>query len=952
MKIGTTNHFSIAALTVLIILIVCQDTQAFEPWKNSRNFSFGRADPGDQSHESITEQAYNELQIYRQRDVLEEIVLANGNTDYKELISDVAHFDDASFRGSQLRLQKLVNTIRTCMSASNLSGAREALGQALHTVQDFYSHSNWVETNDPFGTVPIIFLGLGTGQTPPGGLADTKERTCYDCPTYDGCQDNLVNNKWTSGYFSALNIFAKPANKCSHGGPKDATRLRSAYGGINKDKQSSPHGFLHFKAAQEAKEATKRFLLNNVQPAITTPMFQKLLSGQTFTIIIDTRRSNTTGSVGSNATGSEGNIIEEVKNAAIAIVNERLGTDEEPAQYVLATFNDQEAPPPFVTTDPAAFEAAIRSLSPNGAGDCQQMAGAGMFEAVSAASPGGSLFLFTDADAKDPAMLREALELAAQKDIQVFFPVFGTCGVDGAGIDPVYEEAAEITGGQVFSLEESEAGQIANLLDNVSRSTDVNILSIQDALGPTPSVYALPIDNTVTAVTFSVSGDTSVALTRPDGSTVQDGDPGVTITNLSRAHLFSIANPATGNWQISVSGSGAFSITVTGTASFDLKSFDFVWDPGDRAHEAGLFPIDGFPVAGQPNMVSAELTEGFASAQFELRTPAGATLQVLSLEQGTDVAQSVFVGSVIPPASPFLIYARGTTASGAAFQRLMPGTIMSQSVTVTAPPPVELIPGGSTSYTFQVHNLGSADTFHIEGADDKGFLTSITPADLSLNAGETREVTVGLQAAADAIPGTSDTLTVTATGGSGARNFDVVITNVRMPIYIVNTDASPPEGGTTSGSGTVANGSTHTVNAIPNDGYAFVSWTENDSDSVVSTSASYTFTGSSDRALVANFSILPKAATPTISPPGGNLPRHPKGGEVIKLSCATPGATIYYTKDGSDPTTSSIRYPTGKNYKGFKIKGPAGSTRIVKAIATAPGYNNSDIATASFTFRR
>src|SRR6266478_3843302 len=145
MKIGTTNHFSIAALTVLIILIVCQDTQAFEPWKNSRNFSFGRADPGDQSHESITEQAYNELQIYRQRDVLEEIVLANGNTDYDELISDVAHFDDASFRGSQLRLQRLVNTIRSCMSASNLSGARRALGQALHTVQDFYSHSNWVE---------------------------------------------------------------------------------------------------------------------------------------------------------------------------------------------------------------------------------------------------------------------------------------------------------------------------------------------------------------------------------------------------------------------------------------------------------------------------------------------------------------------------------------------------------------------------------------------------------------------------------------------------------------------------------------------------------------------------------------------------------------------------------------------------------------------------------------
>jgi hypothetical protein len=936
-KIGTTNHFSIAALTVSIILIVCHGTQAFEPWKSG--LGFGHAAPGDASHESITEQAITEFAREEQdfsgkpeKNAVKTIVNANGYTDINELPDSDAHFDSENFSGGQIRLERKLQEIQRSIEKGNVYEARAALGKALHSIQDFYSHSNWVENNRN------IFPGLGTmAGALPGGVASGP--TCSSCATSDGCSGNLIAYNWTSGYFAVLSR-SKPAGKCSHGGFFDATSNRTPIGGINKDKQSSAHGAYHLAAALQAKAATKLFL-HNLTARARIRNVRNLLCGTKLAIGIATG--------GSNTTRSEGNIIESIKDAAIAIVDRRLGTDEEPAQYVLATFNDQEVPPPFVTSDPAEFEAAIRSLSANGGGDCRQMAGAGMFEAVSAASPGGSLFLFTDGDAKDPAMLREALELAAQKDIQVFFPVFGSCGRDGAGVDPVYEEAAEITGGQVFSLDDSEAGQIANLLDNVSRSTDVNILSIQDSLGPTPSVYTLPIDNTVTAVTFSVSGDTSVALTRPDGSTVQNGDPGVTITNLSGAHLFSIANPATGNWQISVSGSGAFSITVTGTASFDLKSFDFVWDPGDQAHEPGLYPIDGFPVAGQPNMVSAELTDGFASAQFELRTPAGATLHVLSLEQGTDVAQTVFVGSVIPPASPFLIYARGTTASGAAFQRLMPGTIMPQSVTVTAPPPVELIPGGSTSYTFQVHNLGSAGTFHIEGADDKGFLTSITPADLSLNAGETREVTVTLQAPADPVPGTSDTLTVTATGGSGARNFDVVVTDVRIPIYIVIASASPPEGGTTSGSGTFANGSTDTVNATPNAGYRFVSWTEN--DSVVSTSASYTFTGSSDRAVVANFSILPKAATPTISPPGGNFP-HPKRAERVKLSCATPGATIYYTKDGSDPTTSSIRYPTRRNYKGFEIKGPEGRTKVVKAIATALGDSNSDIATASFTFRR
>lgn len=934
--IRATNHFNIAVVTLCILVVVCHSTEAFQPWKSGH--WVGNADPGDASHESITEQAITEYCAEQQfprpdKDALSTIAAANGDTDKYEVFDSAAHFDSEDFSSGQIRLQRKLQEIQRSMQAGNVNQARTALGQALHSIQDFYSHSNWVENNQN------AFQGLGTlNGAPPAGVASGP--TCSACATYDGCSDNLIGYNWTSGYFGTI-LSSKPSGKCSHGGSFDRTRKSSPQGGINKDGQSSPHGGYHLAAAQQATVATKVFL-QNVQAAITAPQLKKLLCGMTFAVGIATG--------GGDNARSAGNIIESVKNATIRIVNGRLGTDEEPAQYVLATFDDQDVQAPFVTTDPAAFEAAIRSVAPSGGAGCAQRAGAGMLEAVSAADSGGSLFLFTDGDARDPDTLREALEVAAQKEIQVFIPVFGNCGVAGAGIDPVYEEAAETTGGQVFSLEESEAGEIANLLDEVVRTTDVNLLSIRDSLGPAPSVYTLPVDNTISVVTFSVSGDTSVVVTRPDGSTVHGGDPGVTITNLSGADLVSIANPSVGSWQISVSGSGEFSITVTGTSNLDLRSFNFVEDPGDRAHEPGLFPVDGFPVTGRPSIVSAELTDGFASAQLELRTPAGATLQALSLQQGTGPDETVFVGSVIPPAGPFLVYATGTTARGAAFQRLLPGTITPQSVIVTAPSPLGLLPGTSASYTFQIQNLGSADTFHIQGADDKGFLTSIVPSDVSLDTNETTEVTVTLQAPADAVPGTSDTLTVTGTGASGTRNFDVLTTNVTIPIFVVLTSASPPEGGITDGSGVFANGSTETVNATPNPGYTFVSWTEN--QSVVSTLPSYTFSGNSDRALVANFSRLPSAATPTISPPGGHFPNHPTGGEKVKLSCATPGATIYYTKDGSDPTTDSIRYPTRKGYKGFEIKGTAGTTRVVKAIATAPGRNNSEIATASFTFGR
>jgi Fn3 associated len=65
---------------------------------------------------------------------------------------------------------------------------------------------------------------------------------------------------------------------------------------------------------------------------------------------------------------------------------------------------------------------------------------------------------------------------------------------------------------------------------------------------------------------------------------------------------------------------------------------------------------------------------------------------------------------------------------------------------------------------------------------------------------------------------------------------------------------------------------------------------------------------------------------------------------------ATPGATIYYTTDGSDPTAGSSVYFAGKKNKGFKLAGVG--TYTVKAKAVASGYADSDIATAVFNITK
>ena len=74
--------------------------------------------------------------------------------------------------------------------------------------------------------------------------------------------------------------------------------------------------------------------------------------------------------------------------------------------------------------------------------------------------------------------------------------------------------------------------------------------------------------------------------------------------------------------------------------------------------------------------------------------------------------------------------------------------------------------------------------------------------------------------------------------------------------YVISVSANPTNGGTVSGGGTYNQGTSCTVTASANTGYTFVNWTEN--GMTVSSQASYTFTVSGDRNLVAHFQAQPQ----------------------------------------------------------------------------------------------
>ena len=73
--------------------------------------------------------------------------------------------------------------------------------------------------------------------------------------------------------------------------------------------------------------------------------------------------------------------------------------------------------------------------------------------------------------------------------------------------------------------------------------------------------------------------------------------------------------------------------------------------------------------------------------------------------------------------------------------------------------------------------------------------------------------------------------------------------------FTVELTENPAEGGTTTGDGTYDSGESVTVSASGNEGYSFTNWTEG--TNVVSENASYTFTITRNRELVANFTENP-----------------------------------------------------------------------------------------------
>ncbi|KAI4879516.1 hypothetical protein NFI96_006857 [Prochilodus magdalenae] len=645
------------------------------------------------------------------REVLNEIIGENTIIDRDQAFIPSLHFNDEAIESGRNVITQGISIVKANLRRGNLKAARRSLGAVTHTLQDFYSHSDWFELGNFFPNPNLLRPDLQLQN-----IAGVNTPTCNDCDM-KVCPNVILpqilnTNTLTSGYVSLT-----PQGKCNHG---DSTR-----GGINKDfggGEVTPDGTdPHLVASSTATEATKN-LLQDLRTAFGNTLFLRMLGitrSAVVCFVIDT-------------TGSMGDDIAEVRRITSEIINNNIGTANEPSLYILVEFNDPAVGPVTSTTDPREMKQSVNNLRPSGGGDIPELSLSGIELALRTVPPSSDIFVFTDAPPKDIELRDTVNSLIQSTSSRVSF--FLTNALSSrrrrrsALTNPgnsIYQQLAQLSGGQAIEVTKATLPLATAIIEDSITSSLVTLLQVDSSQTKT---FSFLVDPRVRNVTLYITGlSINFTLQNPAGmsqnSTPEAGPLASVfpVGNLYRVPLNE--GNLTGRWQITITSPQDYSLRVTGRSTLNFMS-QFV-EVFDGPHP-GFAVISARPPAGQNATLLVTVTgaEMLSGVELGLVSADGELLRnssVTRLRDGTFLAR-------VPrlPDVPFTLLLMGQDANGQRFRRQSRTQIQASQITVQVQRSVVLVPGESMSVPFTVESRGIEGVISISARDDERFVTAVS----------------------------------------------------------------------------------------------------------------------------------------------------------------------------------------------------------------------------------
>lgn len=691
-------------------------------------------------HETMTEQELRAAGF--DVDSADEVGDSNFWTDTSEASNEAAHADNNNLGGASRRLADYRTQVGDALAQCRRRQALDRFGEALHTVQDVYSHSNSVDNGIP---IPDL-LGMvdGTAQCAPPAFAPSGLVTGYFS---------------VSGFFTGNQCRGMPAGWCCH---------RE----LNKDNADQANGARHGTAVTAARGGTNTYYglveqdIRARFPAKAEQMIGRFKRKQrsTFFVIDDT------GSMGTDLAG--------VKSTVNGFIDQ-LNANGEAATLGLVTFKDHVSDHGIVC-DVEQLRAKVNALFASGGGDCPEASNAALVAALGQfpgatndmQPMGGRVLLATDASAGDAELGSQVRFLAQNRRVSIDAILTGDCvaetsasavttAADGqdpvaasqamslqepAAIDPITSPSArtqlraltEQTGGVLFNVARGEVDDVSAVLLELNRPDVAILLTRRIAVGAAP--VEVPVDDSVTGpVTFMVTASTAAAvpafvLRRPDGSVVAATDSGVTFRRLSSVVSYQVADAALGAWRVEFS-SGTGVLRAYAASELRLNSVRMLREGGSALdHAEALEPIDNDPVIGAVLAARLRFTQDPSSVEVRLLDQAGGLVQATPAPQR--LRERVFLTELEVPAQPFVVEASGMTAAGHRYVRQVSVPVVPQPLDMGFAPSQQVVAADSTAtLVLELHNLGdSAGRYR---------LTPLPPVTWPLSLPATIEVAAG-----------------------------------------------------------------------------------------------------------------------------------------------------------------------------------------------------------------